>query len=309
MDQVTNRAEGCLLGQLAGDALGAQVEFKSPAEIRRRYPAGVRTMKDGGTWNTLAGQPTDDSELALALARSLVREGRYHRPKVARAYREWLASGPFDVGGTTNASLSFRTASASVKGSQANGSLMRVSPIAIAASATSDAAALARSDSGITHPNEVCRDSCAAFAAAAHVLIHRGSLSMAASAALAEAKAPTVYAAITKGLDGERPASAAGWVLNALQNAFYQLAHAKSLEEGLVDTVGMGGDSDTNGCIAGALLGAAYGRRAIPKQWERSVLGCVPTRENGAAHPRPEEYWPVDALELARDLLAVQAEV
>ena len=28
-----------------------------------------------------------------------------------------------------------------------------------------------------------------------------------------------------------------GWILIALQNAFYQLLHAPSLEEGVVDTV------------------------------------------------------------------------
>ena len=66
-----NRAQGCLLGQLAGDALGSLVEFQSPEEIRRSYPEGVRELADGGTWNTIAGQPTDDSEMALRLAAAL----------------------------------------------------------------------------------------------------------------------------------------------------------------------------------------------------------------------------------------------
>lgn len=44
-----SRAQGCLLGQLAGDALGSLVEFQSPDEIRRSYPDGVRELADGGT--------------------------------------------------------------------------------------------------------------------------------------------------------------------------------------------------------------------------------------------------------------------
>ena len=68
-----NRAQGCLLGQLAGDALGSLVEFQSPEEIRRNYPKGVQELADGGTWNTIAGQPTDDSEMALLLARMLTK--------------------------------------------------------------------------------------------------------------------------------------------------------------------------------------------------------------------------------------------
>ncbi len=65
-DPRLDRAHGRLLGQLAGDSLG------SPGEIRRLYPDGVRDLVDGGPWNIVAGQPTDDSEMALALARTLV---------------------------------------------------------------------------------------------------------------------------------------------------------------------------------------------------------------------------------------------
>ncbi len=62
------RAQGCFLGQLAGDALGSLVEFQTPEQIIADYPNGVRLMADGGTFDTLAGQPTDDSEMALLLA-------------------------------------------------------------------------------------------------------------------------------------------------------------------------------------------------------------------------------------------------
>lgn len=54
----------------------ALVEFQTPEQIRRQYPDGVRELADGGTWNTIACQPTDDSEMALLLARMLVDQGR-----------------------------------------------------------------------------------------------------------------------------------------------------------------------------------------------------------------------------------------
>ena len=76
------RAQGCLLGQLAGDALGSLVEFQSPATIRAAYPNGVRELAEGGCWNTIAGQPTDDSEMALALARTLAEHGTYSAKRV-----------------------------------------------------------------------------------------------------------------------------------------------------------------------------------------------------------------------------------
>src|SRR6516164_1714224 len=94
--EILLRAEGCLLGQLAGDSLGGLVEFQTPAEIRRRYPDGVRELADGGTWGTIAGQPTDDSEMALMLARTLIKHRRYDPEEARKAYVFWLNSDPFD---------------------------------------------------------------------------------------------------------------------------------------------------------------------------------------------------------------------
>src|SRR5262245_28055973 len=60
------RAQGVLLGQVIGDSLGSLVEFKGAAEIAKSWPRGVRDLGDGGVHHTIAGQPTDDSEMALA---------------------------------------------------------------------------------------------------------------------------------------------------------------------------------------------------------------------------------------------------
>ena len=102
--ELVSRAQGCLLGQLAGDSLGSLVEFKGPAAIVAEYPDGVRRLADGGTWDTIAGQPTDDSEMALLLARMLVETGRYEVEAASERYRFWLDSEPFDCGGTIEGS-------------------------------------------------------------------------------------------------------------------------------------------------------------------------------------------------------------
>ena len=100
-----SRAQGCLLGQLAGDALGSLVEFQTPEQIRREYPDGVRELADGGTFHTIAGQPTDDSEMALLLARLLADQRRYDPEEAGKAYLFWLDSGPFDCGMTVSSGL------------------------------------------------------------------------------------------------------------------------------------------------------------------------------------------------------------
>ena len=124
---IRSRAQGCFLGQLSGDALGSLVEFRTPDQIRQKYPNGVRILVDGGTWNTIAGQPTDDSEMALMLARMLVDQGRYDAEHARKAYRFWLDSAPFDCGMTISSGLRGRPN----RDSQANGALMRISPLGI----------------------------------------------------------------------------------------------------------------------------------------------------------------------------------
>jgi len=54
--------------------------------------------------------------------------------------------------------------------------------------------------------------------------------------------------------------------------------------------VGQGGDTDINGAICGALLGAVLGREAIPMRWRNAVLTCRPVVQVGAKQPRPIQF-------------------
>jgi ADP-ribosylglycohydrolase len=301
-----SRAQGCLLGQVAGDNLGALAEFESAPAIAERWADGPRRLEDGGTWNILAGQPTDDSELALALARCLVRDGRYDEDAVAQAYHAWLASRPFDVGSTIRAALNGHPS----RDSQANGSLMRASPLIPFAHRLDDAeaGALGRRDSALTHPNPVCGDAVGAFVVAGVALLQGASPAQAHRRAGDWARRQGADPAILERLRMAEEAPpvcdgpSQGWVLIALQNAFFELLHAERLEDGVVATVRRGGDTDTNAAIAGALLGAAHGRGAVPDQWRACVLSCHAHRAR-AHNPRPPEYWPADVMELAERLL------
>jgi ADP-ribosylglycohydrolase len=306
------RAQGCLLGQLAGDSLGSQVEFNSADYMRWKHPNGLRELQDGGVWTIKAGQPTDDSELALKLARTLVREKRYDPQIVKAGYVDWYLSGPFDCGSTTRQALSGGPPNTN---SQANGSLMRISPLGIfGARCPQQAVAWAREDSQLTHPHPVCQGCCAVFVAALNSAIGKETAPIETyQAALAEAKQPGTEPTVLEALERARyeppdnyDEDNQGWVLIALQNAFFQMLHAEDLEEGIVDTVQQGGDTDTNAAIAGALLGAVHGRPAVPQRWVDVLLDCRPswpTIPGKHHHPRPEEYWPIDALDLAEALL------
>ena len=54
-DRTISRAQGCLLGQLAGDSLGSLVEFRSPEDIQSKYPAGAVISRTAGSGTRLPG--------------------------------------------------------------------------------------------------------------------------------------------------------------------------------------------------------------------------------------------------------------
>lgn len=312
-DAMLARAEGCLLGQFAGDALGSRVEFMTAAEILDHFPAGVREM-GVSVWQTLPGQLTDDSEMALMLAGSIAERGSYDPSQALVAYQFWLKSEPFDIGMTTRRGL---RGNPNLE-SQANGALMRVSPLGIFCAALhprdrlKHAAMFAMQDATLTHPNTVCLEANALYTMAIAEAVATGkpaeelyeNVCRWASETQTD---PIIMTAIRDAADfpsRDADGPQQGWVVLALQNALWQLLHASGPEEGIVSSIMAGGDTDTTAAIAGALLGAVYGRDRIPNRWTEALLCCRPALgAPGVERPRPECFWPVRVLEISQSLL------
>ena len=62
-----------------------------------------------------------------------------------------------------------------------------------------------------------------------------------------------------------------GFTLLALKAALISYWRAENFESGLSEIVEAGGDTDTNGAIVGAVLGARFGRTEIPARWLHRV--------------------------------------
>lgn len=302
-----DRALGALFGQLCGDSLGSLVEFQRPAQIAAAHPRGVRELVDGGVWRLSAGQPTDDSELALALARSLVAEGRFEVTRVRAAYLEWLASDPFDCGTTVRAGLEGRP----IAQSEANGAAMRICPLGIALAGADDqlVARAAHDDAVLTHPNPVAAEAsvllCCSIARAVAAPTSPAELYDRALSVARMRAPPSLLAALEAAEGGPPPdvTDHGGHVLHAIRNAFAELLSGRSPEESLVATVGRGGDTDTNAAITGALLGAVHGAEAWPARWRAIIEACRPGP--GTLRPRPARYWPHDVRAIADALLTL----
>jgi ADP-ribosyl-[dinitrogen reductase] hydrolase len=247
-----SRFVGTLLGAAAGEALGAAHDF----------------------------------ELTLALLRSLVSRRRLELDDVASGYLKWFVTGPEEIGSLTRAALeNLRagdppTQSGSIawedtgRQGAGNGSVMRSVPIGLfhvrnLEGLADDAAAVSR----ITHFDPRCVGSCIAVATAvAHLVRGEADEAVEGAARAAGAVSDEVRAVIERGV-ARKPSDLKvdgpdrGFVLNTVELAFSALAAATDFEDGVVTVVSRAGDTGTNACVAGALLGARFGKSRIPERW------------------------------------------
>jgi ADP-ribosylglycohydrolase len=197
--------------------------------------------------------------------------------------------------------------------SQANGALMRVAPLGIFGAKKDWRKTMiwAMEDALITHPNPICLQINALYVSMINQAIGNDvSPDQLYGMLVATAVDMGAHPIILEAIDHARTAPPEdymenmGWVILAFQNAIYQLLHAPFLTEGIVDTVNRGGDTDTNGAIAGALLGAVYGMEQVPKDWIDGVTQCCPSKDNPySRRPRLGFFWTSDVLEVAKKLL------
>lgn len=275
-----DRYEGVLLGLAAGDALGGAVEFLPREALRRAHPNGVRDIIGGGPHGLRVGEVTDDTAMALAIARACGPDG-IDLDAVAANFVEWYRSEPKDIGITTSRALSKlaagtpwreiadrMTAETPTK-LAGNGAVMRCAPIALRFRAEPDRLRDASLDiAAMTHPDTMATWGSVALNQAIAHLLGGGWLDTVQSAALEGIDNEAVIAAVrdTPGLPYERVESG-GFVLHTLGAALWCLLNRDSAEEAIVTAVGMGDDTDTTAAVTGALAGAHHGVAALPARW------------------------------------------
>jgi ADP-ribosyl-[dinitrogen reductase] hydrolase len=305
-------AYGCLAGALVGDAAGATLEFieRKPTD---EEVAKAMTMPGGGFLRVAPGQITDDGELTICLARALAESKSFDLEKIAKNYADWIGSKPFDVGNTTRQTLGCfldaewqevckkegyakamaQAAYSRSLESKANGSLMRATPIGIWGHRmkTDDLALIAKVDSRLSHPNKSCRDAVACYAIAiAHLMNHMGDRKGAVEKVIEWADANAV-AEVCHWLDDARDNvdvpyhPQIGFIKIAFTHAFRHLWLGTDYVESIRETLSGGGDTDTNACIVGGLIGAAGGAGQITDAMKTAVLDCD---TNAGRHPRPD---------------------
>ena len=268
------RACGGLLGLAVADALGAPLEFSAPAHAATAVEAGLE-MTGGGAFGWLPGEWTDDTTMALCLAESIGERGLLDLDEVTSRYADWAKSGPKDIGNATSAALRGASSAAEAReraqvylertGSGAgNGTIMRAAPIGLAATSLADAVDAARADAALTHGDPRAGHASAALCAA--LLSLDDPIAAARAECAEEAK---LLDAIDSGEEklAELAASEIGACWTALGVALHSLTEIDDYERGVLWAISLGGDTDTNAAVAGALIGARHGVATIPTRW------------------------------------------
>ena len=275
-----SRDTGTLLGLAAGDALGGAVEFSPRAALARDYPNGVREIMGGGPHDLRVGEVTDDTAMALAIARACTPEG-IDLDRVVGNFVDWYRAEPKDIGITTSRALAKLAAglpwrevgglmmSETPRKLAGNGAVMRCAPIALRFRHDSERLRQASIDvARMTHPDSMATWGSVALNQAIAHLLDGGSLDAVVDAAVTGVADAEVVATV-RGAAGREydDVLSGGFVLETLGAAFWTIAHRESAEEAIVTAVSMGDDADTSGAVTGALVGAAYGFEALPERW------------------------------------------
>jgi poly(ADP-ribose) glycohydrolase ARH3 len=268
MTSLEEQFVGCLLGLALGDAVGAPYEGSLVARA---------AWKVLGIGRGQLLRYTDDTEMAVVLARSLAQHGGVEPDALAR---EWAHGAHWSRGYGAGARAllarirggeDWRTANRSVfpDGSFGNGAAMRAAPIGLWYHRDTDALAKAATlAASITHAHPLGIEGGVLIARATAMAI-AAELDLAGLRAGCREEAFRAQLALAEDMtmDEEEVVRTLGHSIVAHESVVTALHVARRFDAfaPLIDfVISLGGDVDTIGAMAGAMFGARHGVGALP---------------------------------------------
>ena len=232
----------CVYGAAIGDAMGVPFEFRSRGKFE------CHGMTGHGSHNKPAGTWSDDTSMILAELDCWADTGSLK--DVMSYFRRWLHGGEytvdevFDVGGTTARAIDTGKPQCQRLDS-GNGAVMRCVPLAMLPIEKLEA----MESLNATHGSPASMASCGFLYDFTRIMAYGGIV-----------YCPTGC-----------PDSACGYCWDTVDAAIWALGHSDSFEEAVLRAVNLGGDTDTNACVAGALAAIFYGR--VSEEWLSQLRG------------------------------------
>lgn len=306
---MTDRYRGAMVGTLCGDASGAPYEWQKSADIR------ADLVKRGGLvphkyelfdyiepWKkkrmVQKGHPTDDSELAAALAMSLIACRGLNEADLYKRLRSFiidrksiLTTEAYGSGSTLSAALQPPTyeeskakfALGDIRRPPSNGSLMRciAIPLAFDGPETTPLIKAAETQSKVTHRNLLSVAACIAYSVFVSFILGGYAPAKAWSFtrllgwsdSYKEHIAPLAPTQPTEDDIWPPEPHGPGDAITSLRAAVWATIEANDFADGIIKVISLGGDTDTYAAIAGGALGARFGIKGIPPAWVNVLQG------------------------------------
>lgn len=285
-----DRQRGAIIGLAVGDALGAAVEFMRPGEFEP-----VTGYRDGGPHRLAAGEWTDDTSMALALADSIAHVG-WDINDQAERYVTWWATGKysvngrvFDIGSTTVRALhrfwrqhDARSSGDPSSAASGNGSIMRLAPVPVAfmhlfPDRLVELTTKLAESSLPTHASGPCLSACVYMGTVLCGLLHGLSRDEVLSPDWRPVAEITQDYVLHSEIEAVRNGSfrdkqppnicGGGYVVRSLEAALWAFHDARDFREAVLRAVNLGHDADTTAAVCGQLAGAYWGESGIPQEW------------------------------------------
>jgi poly(ADP-ribose) glycohydrolase ARH3 len=276
---------GAMIGSAIGDAFGAPVEGYGMKKVSSVY---------GEDWKMIAGRYTDDTEMMIGVAESLIENKGFNGADMARRFienydmRRGYGPGSKEALRRIGEGESWEEASKKLfggKGSYGNGAAMRIAPVGIFYYDDADKLReIAYKSSHITHSHELGKEG-AALQAYSIALSVRGrakkedmllELKEFVENEMYKEKIRKIEELLEKKaeVDKEEIISELGngeEAFNSVPPAIYSFLRFGNFKDSVIYAVSLGGDTDTIGAMSGAISGAYYGEGSIPKEWSEKL--------------------------------------
>lgn len=241
-----------LLGLAIGDAFGGPYEFKK----KDTYYV-PNTYSKGGWLKLKKGEWTDDTAMALCLAKSLIETNTFSEIDIMDKWSDWYKNGYmssrkncFDIGNQTKKALDFYIKTGSFldgnnPSAGGNGTIMRLAPIVMYFNTLEEVLTYSKQSALLTHNNEENASLTQLF----------GSILFFIKKGYSKEQLKEF---IPKYLFDYNDVLPTGYVLNTLKVALKGFFEFDNFLDGLKFVVSLGEDTDTVGAVYGSMAGGFY---------------------------------------------------
>lgn len=272
-----------LLGTAIGDALGVPFETHLVNNPHLVNWDG-KTFVGSKHHQLEPGQYSDDTQMSLMVAESLIQHQGFNPSDLSQRYVDWIVSGRARGYGKTtllavhNLMQGKHWTESGIPGSYGNGTAMRAAPIGVYfRDDLEQVIDVCKIDSAITHASEEAEAGSIAIALAAALAAQNDmeDLLERIHSVLPDSKVKSTIYSLGSLIDANHiPAASALRVLGTKADvretvpaALYCFLKFDNYHDAILAAIRAGGDTDTTAAIVGALFGAKLGMKGIDRSF------------------------------------------